>query len=537
MHVKADAQGGVAHERWVAFAFTGADLLVEATPEGVIGFAAGPFQRRYGAGPENFVGQRASVLIAPSDQAAFGVALGMAARHGRTSPVVLRLNDSARTPCSVAAMLVPGPRSRLCLTFGPVPTEAPPSPKPNPQTLGNATGFAREAEARLRAGAGGSLGLVEVPGWRAARQEMSAQEVEGLRARVGSVLAQSGAGAVAGELGDGRFGVLSAGLIDGGALAREVGAQLGGSFAGAAGGVAGLELPLAGHGLTTAQSVRAARYALGRFAAGGTEAVTAEGGGHGLAGIIADAQSRAAGLRTAIRQRQFALAYQPVVALSDRVVHHHEALLRPHQSGAAPGHTPQQFVTFAETVGLAEELDLAVLELALVALRAVPGASVAVNVSGLSMQSALFRKRMLACVRGMPGPRRKGGHPQLLVELTETADIEDVAAAAATLRDLRALQVPVCIDDFGAGNAAFRYLRDFTVDFVKIDGSYVTAAMHSAQERGFITSMVQLARSVSARVVAEMIEDEAQARLMAELNVDFGQGWLFGRPGKLVGIG
>ena len=102
---------------------------------------------------------------------------------------------------------------------------------------------------------------------------------------------------------------------------------------------------------------------------------------------------------------------------------------------------------------------------------------------------------------------------------------------------LRAAGVPVCIDDFGAGNAAFRYLRDFVVDFVKIDGSYVQGAVRSAQERSFVAAMVQLARSVGARVVAEMIETEAQATLMGELQVEFGQGWLFGRPGKLGGGG
>jgi EAL domain-containing protein (putative c-di-GMP-specific phosphodiesterase class I) len=141
---------------------------------------------------------------------------------------------------------------------------------------------------------------------------------------------------------------------------------------------------------------------------------------------------------------------------------------------------------------------------------------------------------MLQAIAAGPRLRGAGGRPRLIVELTETAEIEDVAGAAATIGELRAAGVPVCIDDFGAGNAAFRYLRDFAVDFVKIDGSYVQGAVHNAQERNFVTAMVNLARSVGAQVVAEMIETEAQATLMATLQVEFGQGWLFGRPGKLV---
>ncbi len=158
----------------------------------------------------------------------------------------------------------------------------------------------------------------------------------------------------------------------------------------------------------------------------------------------------------------------------------------------------------------------------------------AVNVSGLSMQSAAFRTRMLEQVAGETGVVRAGRRPRLIVELTETAEIEDIAGAAVTIRQLRAAGVPVCIDDFGSGNAAFRYLRDFAVDFVKIDGSYVQGALRSTQERNSVAAMVQLARSVGARVVAEMIETEAQARLMDALKVDYGQGWLFGRAGKLT---
>jgi EAL domain-containing protein (putative c-di-GMP-specific phosphodiesterase class I) len=532
----AELDGAAVHlrERWVAFAFTGADLLVEASAEGVIRFAAGPFRNRFDAEPESFVGQRAMALIAPSDQAAFGVTLGMAALHGRTIPVVLHLNDARRTPCAVAAMMVPAPHRRLCLTFGPVPSEMAARPKPEPARLGASAPFGREAEEWLRGGASGSLGLVEVHGWGAARQTLSGHEVEGLRERIGSTLAAARPGALTGELAEGRFGVLTTGPLDGAALARDVAAALRAGPAGTPGEVAGTDVVLAGHGLTPSQAVLAVRYALGRFTQDGTEAVLAAGGSQGLKGVIAHVHARANGVRTAIRERQFHLGFQPVVGLADHAIHHHEALLRPSRGGAAPCHEPQEFVTFAEAVGLSEELDLAVLELSLAALNATPGAAVAVNVSGLSMQSAAFRTRMLEQIAGEASLVRSGRRSRLIVELTETAEIDDIAGAAATIRQLRAAGVPVCIDDFGSGNAAFRYLRDFAVDFVKIDGSYVQGALRSTQERNFVASMVQLARSVGARVVAEMIETEAQARLMDALKVDYGQGWLFGRAGKLT---
>ena len=83
--------------------------------------------------------------------------------------------------------------------------------------------------------------------------------------------------------------------------------------------------------------------------------------------------------------------------------------------------------------------------------------SIAVNVSGLSMQSVPFRERMLDMLSNASGTVAG----RILIELTETADIEDVPSAAESVAGLRAMNVPVCIDDFGAGSAAFRYLREF----------------------------------------------------------------------------
>ena len=87
----------------------------------------------------------------------------------------------------------------------------------------------------------------------------------------------------------------------------------------------------------------------------------------------------------------------------------------------------------------------------------------------------------------------------------------------------------------GSGAAAFRYLREFRVDYVKLDGSYVREALSNAREHGFLLTMVELANFMGAKTVAETIETEPQARLMREIGIEFGQGYLFGRPGSLPG--
>jgi EAL domain-containing protein (putative c-di-GMP-specific phosphodiesterase class I) len=200
-------------------------------------------------------------------------------------------------------------------------------------------------------------------------------------------------------------------------------------------------------------------------------------------------------------------------------------LLRPALGPGNPAATPQEFVTLVEAVGLARELDLAVLREGVRMLRR-SEASIAVNVSGLSIVDPLFVGRFLdEAARAPPG--------RLLIEVTETAEIDSLPAAAVQIERIRAAGVPVCLDDFGAGGASFRYIRDLRVDFVKIDGSYVRPSGRSDQGRSFVRAMCDLARSAKATTVAEMIETEAEAALMRDLGVVLGQGWLFGKPGEI----
>jgi EAL domain-containing protein (putative c-di-GMP-specific phosphodiesterase class I) len=185
----------------------------------------------------------------------------------------------------------------------------------------------------------------------------------------------------------------------------------------------------------------------------------------------------------------------------------------------------QEFVTMIEAVGLSRELDLAVLQRA-AATMIQSHLSIAVNVSGMSLAEPSFTRQLLLEAAGVPAGR-------LLIELTETAEIDDLSAVAAQLDCIRAAGIAVCLDDFGAGSASFRYLRDLPVDFVKIDGAYVRAAGRSEQGRSFIRAMQDLANSAGAKTIAEMIETEAEAALMLELGVAYGQGFLFGVPAPI----
>ncbi len=514
-------------DRFVGLAFAHGDLLLETTAAGAIGWAAGAFAARFGVPAEHFRGRILAELIAPAERPALALALATASLRGRAGPVVLHSADASATACSFAALCLPGSTARLCVSIGTLPAAA----AEPPTGMQARAVLAREAEVRMRSGQGGDIGFIEVSGWREAARELATQERAGLLAAIGNGLVDvAGPGAIAAEVSDGRFGVLGPERVDARALTEAVIAILASSRVARGTHVEGISMNLSQDGLTAPQAVRALRFALGRFADGGAHAIEQAGLGDGLAGMIDATHARARAVRAAIAERRFQLVYQPVVDLANRATHHYEALLRPIATPSQPFRTTQDFVTFAEAVGLSEELDYAVLAQGMVAMEAAPGAAVAVNISGLSFQSAAFRDRMFDHLAGRDVAGR------LLVELTETAEIEDVGAAIETLERLRGAGIEVCIDDFGAGAAAFRYLREFRVAYVKIDGSYVRSATRSDRDRSFVASMVDLARSMSARVVAEMIETEDEARLMTSLGIEFGQGWLFGKPGRLAGM-
>ena len=519
-------------DRYVGFAFTAAELLLEIDPRGVILFAAGGFARRFGYGAEHFTGRHASCLIAPEDQAPFAFALATVTARGRVAPMLVRLGDAARTCVTLAALRMPGEHSRLCLTLAQAPAAL---PDPNIQAgcqIGSGAGPV--ARAAASAGPGSDLRLIEVPDWQLATGSLDDAARHLLRAQIGQVLTDHGDPLAASEIADGRFGLVTDHGGDVAAVASRI-AQLIAAVAGRPSDVRGTRLSLATSRLAPLKAARALRYVLSRFAEGGVDAVAECGGGGGLSNVLAQAEARAEGLRRTIESGRFKLLFQPVVSLrptgssGGHAVHHHEALVRPIPTASSPSRSAQEFVCFAEAVGLSELLDMAVLTRASGALAAVPDASVAVNVSGLSIAAPAFHATALAALDAVaPG--------RLLFEVTETAEIEDMAAAAAAMGKLRAAGGEMCLDDFGAGAASFRYLRELPVDHVKLDASYVQGAARTPRDRGLVASMVALAGSVGAITVAEGIETEAQAALMVELGVDHGQGWLFGRPGALAGF-
>lgn len=518
-------------ERLLAFAFAASDLLVEVDEAGVIVFAAGAFPTRFGHPPNEAVGQPVDRLVAPEDRAALQAGLAHLALRGRLRPVALRLADRESSRSSFAGLAIGGEALHFCLTFGPLPAPLPEIGR----SAASAEGFGRVAEARLRDAAGGGrparLALLEVEGLAEVSVMLGRESREALLDRISTTIADAAPAGTQSELGGGRWALLHGGEADLEAICKEVEALLRDRApASSAPRVVGSELRLAAPGFSTLRQVRALRLALDRFAAAGRAGLTAAGFASGLSGFLGTLAGHAESLRGRLQRRGFRLAFQPIVTLADRKLHHFEALIRPHGAQDA-NETPQSFVTLIEAAGLSAELDLAVTAVASDSVLATRSSTVAVNVSGLSLQDAGFRASLEQTLDSAPELRGR-----LLFEVTETAEIDDTRAARATIEALRARGFAVCLDDFGAGAASLRYLKQFEVDYAKIDGAYVRGAEAGERDRELLSQMVDLCRAVGARVIAEQIETEAQAAIVSSLGVELGQGNLFGRPGHLPGL-
>ena len=226
----------------------------------------------------------------------------------------------------------------------------------------------------------------------------------------------------------------------------------------------------------------------------------------------------------AINGRRIAVAYQPVVEAVNRIPVFEEALLRLTGEDGRP-RPAGDVVPALEAAGLVHLADLRVLEIVADRLAAEPDARISFNASPKTIEHPDWLVGLAAHLG-----RRPGIAARLIVELTETAAIRDPDGVKRTLDLTKALGVAVAIDDFGSGHTSFRTLRTLPVDLLKIDGAFIQNLSRSPDDRIFVRTLVDLAHHLGIATVAEWVEDDESARLLASWGVDFLQGDLCGRP-------
>jgi diguanylate cyclase (GGDEF)-like protein len=217
--------------------------------------------------------------------------------------------------------------------------------------------------------------------------------------------------------------------------------------------------------------------------------------------------------------------YQPIVELATGRVIGFEGLSRPTaESGFAD---PGSMFTAAEVVDRTVELDLSCLHAVIAGARHMPTDQLlTVNISPRTIEAPYFSADALMSllVRYSVAPER------VVVELTEREKVEDVNRLQANLGALQRFGIRIAADDVGAGNAGLRLLSQMRFDIVKIDLSLVQDGTERDTSRAVLRSLRELAVRWHASVIAEGLETVSQLRMVRELGVPAGQGYLFARP-------
>jgi EAL domain-containing protein (putative c-di-GMP-specific phosphodiesterase class I) len=499
--------------RLLGLAFAAADLLIELEPDGRIVFALGATHSVLGPDAPALIGADWRSLVHEDDRPVVEAMLAAVEDGARRGFSPVRLAGSGDRAVSLHARVLPDNGGRISCGLSPAP---PPRAARAIDGLHDREGFERLARdlatAAQATGAQLELAMIELSGLADAAGP--AQD------RAAGALRLEAEGGAAARLSPERFALLRRPGEDSTTLAR----RLGRLIEAAGGQIEARAQTTALGSLSPGRLSRAMQVALEDFEAEGLSGDPPRSLTEAMNRSVKRTLARAGELGMAVSQRRFTLAFQPVVRLADNSLHHHEVLVR-----FENGDNPFALVRLAEEFDLIEELDQAILQQTVRRLKADRGGRerLAVNVSGRTITSPRFVTEVEGLLKAQPelGPR-------LLFEITESAAIDDLAVADRHVQALRALGSLVCLDDFGAGASSLTYLQRLSVDIVKIDGRYVRDLVAGGRDAAVVAHIVNLCRELNIRTVAEMVETTEVEDAVRAAGVDFGQGWLYGRPAE-----
>jgi EAL domain-containing protein (putative c-di-GMP-specific phosphodiesterase class I) len=530
-------------ERFVGLAFANADLLLELDSSCCVKWARGAVRSILGIDPEGAVGQPLSNFLAQSDMVLLSSALRNLGPGDRRRDLDLRLltkseaGESIRS-CIYRSLITDAPEylvSALVRTGAVAETV---SVRRRDRTTGlvEAVEFADSASKALerarQRGKSACVTLIQICGETELKRLLGSERAEALMAEIGSelrlhALDQDGAA----KLGDGRFSI--AHLEDEApSVIAEAIVRVGDSYKISPADLKVTETTVKFHGNALAEEdvEGILSYILEKFRTDGSAGLESGSADSYLRKLTAETLSRVVMMRDVIHERRMSLHYQPIVALSDRATHHYEVLLR-----FADGRSPFADIQFAEQINTIHEVDLAVTRGAVAriqdAIAKRQELSLAVNMSARSLLNDNFLTLFEELAAKLGRDRSK-----LIVEITESAKLEDLGKASLAVDWLTRQGHPTCLDDFGAGASSLPYLQRLTVGYVKIDGAYIRGITDHHRERAIIQGVLATCNCLGIETVAEMIETEDQHKCLLDLGVHLGQGWLYGRPAAEVPV-
>ncbi|GMR07186.1 MAG: LapD/MoxY N-terminal periplasmic domain-containing protein [Gammaproteobacteria bacterium] len=230
-------------------------------------------------------------------------------------------------------------------------------------------------------------------------------------------------------------------------------------------------------------------------------------------------------LQDVLKTRQIFLYAQPVYACQDKALHHIELLPRIQTHPDTPPVSAGIFIPVAEHYGMVHDVDKMVVEKAIEHVKSLSeDIHFAVNLSPSSILDSAFIKWLCNTLATSTIAT------QLIVETSETGTVADLDALTRAVNSIRETGCRFSIDHFGSSSTSFGYIKSLKVDYIKVDGSYISNINENEDSQFFISSLAKIAHGLEIQIIAEFVETREELDILKSLGIDAAQGYLLGVP-------
>ena len=520
-------------DRFIAFAFAGADLLIEMDDADVVTYSAGAGEALYGISDSELLGRPLAEFVIARDRRKFTDSIQRLRNTGRLDHTQLTMvgTTGAMSRMRMAGIKLPQFPSGYHLVLSRVSPVAETEPEKATASADPRPRFVEMVQQRLneanRMGEDYTLTLFDLSASNFGKCEPAA--LQSFLSTVHHTLESCSVRQTsAAPLHDRAFGVVHDHTVTAGAVQQKVAdviSRFGGKVKGASLKMHSATLEMDDKSLTEDDIGKALTFIVNGFVRDGS-AFAIKSLAEGARVAVEDTLVRVRNFRKMIKGDRLVFLYQPMVNIHTGGVLAYEAFGRiSHDKGYF---NPAQIIPFATDVGVIGEFDLIAVQKALTTMKAAADisslASIAVNVSGTSLGNPAFYHALLKILE-----LNKPILPRLVLEITDAARIYNLDEARRLLARIKRLGVRLSLDDFGSGGSAFDILKILPVDFVKIDSSYIFDAREK-RGRSVLRALTGLTHDLGMTTIAECVEDSHMMAVLKDVSIDYAQGYFFAPP-------
>ncbi len=527
-------------DRFVAFAFCWADIVLELDLNFNIAFAGGAISPLTGKTEASLIGKPVTEIIAKDDHPLFIQVVSSSDNQSRIENVSVRLQgpNKPTPPIEMMGYRVKDLDNNLFLAFRLGPNFGRSySANTDPESgLLDQDSFVQAAQASIKSGAAKGeeieMTMLDMDQLQEIANSLGNEDASFFMSSVGSYLKSSSLGGnTAGRISEGKFGIVHKAGFE----VDDLQDKLSDMASKATDGKVDLEINAStmevdAETISEEDLANGLAYTINQFkntrgADFNTGSLT-----RNMSALVQEAHEKIAVFKKVVKEREFFIAFQPIIGTRSGKIHHYECLAR--FRGEYAGKSPYEYIVFAEETGLIPQFDIAMAQLALSWLGQQPkgkGYHIAVNISGYSVGDKNYVAELIKLLRD-----NAWANESLMFEITESSRLESLEEANKFIQELRKMGFKVCLDDFGAGAASFQYLSTLEVDIVKLDGSAIRNALKAPKGRSFLIALGNLCRDLGVETIAEQIDDPRGLTFVRDCGVGNVQGFLFGKPSPNV---